>query len=426
MIKQTNLQRRTFIKTAATGGAALTMFGVNKPASARPVGANDSLRIERIIAHVVEIKLGFTYSTGTQTTARAIIWEIAAGDHTGLGECNLALHEATPGIHVKVQDLPKALSPWVSPLFGRDAKELEALLPPMPRRLNWDLLVTREGLSIALYDLVGKAHGLPVHTLLGGRRRNRVPGMPVIHVGPVDVMIRRAGMWLDAGYRFLKVKLCGNFKNDSEAVHGIRKLAGPNVSIQVDANAGYKDLAEAEKAVRSLMPCQIDSFEDVFDAPVEQIAELRRRTGARIMVDREAYWPNVYEITQTGAFDVVNHHPNNQGGLATALQIDAVATAAGLQTAIGSSGLFGIQDAAFQMLASVIGLSRPCEDIGLPPYYSGPTKGQYSFDHEPSVIRKPFPIRNGVINIPDTPGLGVELDRKKLECLTVDKIEFTR
>ena len=119
-----------------------------------------------------------------------------------------------------------------------------------------------------------------------------------------------------------------------------------------------------------------------------------------------------------------NQHPNNQGGLATAIQIAAVAEAAGLTTAIGSSGRFGIQDAAFQTLSSVIGLSRPCEDIGLIPYFSGPTKGEYAFEHEPTVIRKPYPIVDGVIHISDEPGLGIELDRESLRKFTIDTISL--
>ena len=107
-----------------------------------------------------------------------------------------------------------------------------------------------------------------------------------------------------------------------------------------------------------------------------------------------------------------------------ALDIDAVATAAGLETAIGSSGHFGIQDTAFQVLSSVIGLTRPCEDIGILPYYEGPTKGEYKFDRKPSAIKHPYPIIDGVIHIPDEPGLGIELDRRKLDALAVDTIEL--
>lgn|GEM_PF-1000237 len=426
MIKKAHLPRRDFIKTAAAGGAALGLLGIENPAAAMVGSSSRDLRIERIIANIVKMKLGFTYSTGTREHASAIIWQVITPSHIGLGESGLALNKATPGNALEVSRLRQALSPWVTPLFGQDAGRLEALLTPLPDILNRDLLVTREGLSVALYDLVGKAFGLPVHTLLGGRRRNLVPGMPVIHVAPPDVMVRRACNWLAAGYRFLKIKFRGDIDLDVAAIRGIREAAGPDIPIQVDANAGYPNIDDAEKAIRALLPYNIYSFEDMLHATIDQLAQLRQRTGARIMVDRQAYWPFVYKVISGHAADVINHHPNNQGGLATALQIDAVATAAGLETSIGSSGLVGIQDAAFQSLSTVISLTRPCEDIGLIPYYSGPTKGEYDFDYEPSVIKNPYPIKDGIIYVPDLPGLGVELDHYKLEKMTVEKIEFNK
>jgi L-alanine-DL-glutamate epimerase-like enolase superfamily enzyme len=301
---------------------------------------------------------------------------------------------------------------------------LEALLIPLPRELNWDLLVVREGLSIGLHDLVGRAHGLPVHALLGGARRRRIPGMPVIHVAPPDVMVRRSLKWVEAGYRYLKVKFRGSLDEDVRAVGAIRKAAGSGVGIVVDANDGYALVEDAARAMEALKPCGVDYFEDMLSASNESLAELRRRTGCRIMVDRQAYWPHVHEVIRAGAADVINHHPDNQGGLAAALQIDALALAAGLETAVGSAGMFGVQNAAFMQLAAVVGLTRPCEDIGILPYAEGPTRGEYAMDERPVAIRRSYPIERGVIEVPDAPGLGVELDPERLERFEIGRLEF--
>ena len=137
------------------------------------------------------------------------------------------------------------------------------------------------------------------------------------------------------------------------------------------------------------------------------------------MVDKQSYWPNVREVVECGAADVINHHPNLRGGLDLALKIDDVASAWGIPTAVGSSGVFGIQDAAFQALSAVVGVTRPCEDIGLQPYYSGPTRGEYDFDRDPDLLRRPYSIVRGTIQIPDRPGLGVDLDPRKLSRATV-------
>ena len=390
---------------------------------------SSELRIDRILGHVVECGLDFTYSTGTWSRARSVIWEIHAGAHVGLGESSMATGESGSGFGggddpSDWSALQRMLEPRVARLLGRNALESEAILEPMPQQRDPDLMVIREALSIALYDLVGCASGLPVHALLGGMRRSEMPGMPVIHVGPIQVMARRAQKWAGAGYRYLKVKFRGELGEDVEALKAIRVAVGADVRLAIDANAGYQELEEALRAIEALRPCGVEYFEDMLDADDGQIAQLRRLSKARIMVDRQAWWPHVHEVVAAGAADVINHHPNNQGGLGIALQIDAVATAAGLETAIGSSGVFGIQDAAFMQLGTVIGLTRPCEDIGMMPYYSGPTAGEYAFDREPCVISTPYPIRSGMIGVSSSPGLGVELDPERLAACEVGQIEY--
>lgn len=399
--------------------------------------------IEKIFAHIVQNKLGFTYSIGAVEESQSLIWELVAGSHHAFGEAGWAaqiqhaqgergadgmastLSAKSCSTQSISRDDHRLMAGFAEPLLGKKPDHLEALLPPMPDHgFHGAWVMCREGLSIALYDLVGRRYGVPVHTLLGGKRRDRAPGMPVIHVGPPEVMARRAHQWVKAGYRYIKVKFRGELEQDLEALKEIRRKIGYEVVMQVDANDGYTSIPAAEKAIRAMMPLGIDLFEDMLNAPLEEIARLRQLTGARIMVDKQSYWPNIREVCRCGAADVVNHHPNLRGGLAVAMAVDAVASAWGVPTAIGSSGECGIQDAAFQHLAALIGLSRPCEDIGLQPYYSGPTKGEYAFEHDPNMIRESFPIIDGFICIPDRPGLGVDIDRKRLESATVKTVVF--
>ena len=344
------------------------------------------------------IGMDFTYSSGHHTYAECLIFEIRCDGFTGLGE--------SPGNwDLAVESARK--------LLGRDPRQLEALLSFLTCADSEQKLV-REGLSIALYDLVGKMCGMPVYALLGGQRRNDFPGMPVVHVGTPEVMARRAKKWVNAGYRFLKLKLRGNSQEDLEAVRAVRKAIGDEIDLQVDANIGYRGAEEALSVIQRMEDVRISIVEDIVDSDLDTYSRIRARIAPRLMVDGEAWWPNVHNVIARGAADVINHHPNNQGGLATALQIDAVATAAGLVTAIGSCGYFGIQNSAFQMLATVIGLERPCEDIGLLEYHSGPTASEYLWGGAPTVVKETYPIRDGKIHVPDVPGLGLELDPERL------------
>lgn len=404
---------------------------------------NSKIIIDSVTAHVVEVKVGFTYSTSSLNKGRAIIWEVKSGSHVGIGEARLSgessilrsgfkshlkakLKKLLLPLISKEVNLKKNIKPIATKIIGSDPLNIENILFPLPKsHKDYFSRWTREGLSIALFDLAGKIQGVPVHKLLGGARRKEVPGMPVIHVAEPVHMGRLAKCWTDSGYRFLKVKFRGLHEEDVESIKSIRDSVGFDIPIQVDSNHGYTKIDQAARVIEGLKDYNIDCYEDMLNAPIEQIAELRHRTGARIMVDGYAYWPYVNEVIRAGAADIINHHPNNQGGLGVALLINAAALAAGLETSIGSSGLFGIQNTAFQMLSAVIGLPRPCEDIGLVPYYSGPTKDMYDFDCEPNVLKQLYTIVNGTIQIPDNPGLGVEIDRDKLENLTIERFEFS-
>ncbi|MHB0875643.1 MAG: mandelate racemase/muconate lactonizing enzyme family protein [Anaerolineae bacterium] len=364
--------------------------------------------IEQISVCQCHLTLDFTYSPkefgGHLTDCHPLLFRVQAGGQVGLGECfsdggewELALESAQR-------------------LLGADPMRLEGLLESLSCARLRERRV-REGLSIALYDLVGRLAGVPTYVLLGGCQRRVVPGMPVVHVAPPEVMARRAAKWVDEGYRYVKLKLYGEAAPDLAAVERVRRQVGPDVELQADANRGYADIGQAQEQMRRLAGLGVAVVEDLLDGGPEAYCELPRDLGPKIMVDNEAWWPNVQRVVALGAADVINHHPNNQGGLGTALRVDAVATAAGLITAIGSSGLLGIQDAAFQTLSAVVGLQRPCEDIGLLPYCEGPTAGEYHWQGYPSAVAEPYPIVSGQVRIPARPGLGVEVDEARLASL---------
>lgn len=397
------------------------------------------MRIDRVVVHLLEIRIGFSYSMGTMESARSLVVEVAAGPHTGWGECGWA--NAMSGARADSSTLASRLidagrtTAWpddddaicrdmIAPLLGADPMRIGALLPRFSGDFAERRRLLREALSIALYDLAGRIAGVPVATLLGGSRRDVFPGMPVVHVGPPAVMARRAASWVKHGYRHVKVKIAGHAEEDAQRVRAIRGAIGEQVPIQLDANDGYPRIEQAVRAIELLKPLGIELYEDMLAAPIADIAALRKATGVRVLVDKESYWPQVLDVCKLGAADVINHHPNLRGGLDVALDIDAVAGAFGVPTAVGSSGVFGIQNTSFQCLAQVVGLTRPCEDIGLSPYYDGPTRGEYNFDRAPSVLVRDNQIMDGLIHMSNAPGLGVEIDSAKVAAAEIHRTEY--
>jgi len=122
----------------------------------------------------------------------------------------------------------------------------------------------------------------------------------------------------------------------------------------------------------------------------------------------------------TGLVDIVNQHPHNQGSMTNALKIAHAAQTAGVENAIGSSGILGIQNTAFLHLAAVTGLTRPCEDIGMHAYFDNPVRSLLQFGSRPTILRNPVPIVAGILTLPEGPGLGIEINREALQCVTVE------
>src|SRR5713101_7805620 len=128
------------------------------------------------------------------------------------------------------------------------------------------LVTAISAIDIALWDLMGKATGRPVVALLGGALRPRVPayvtGFYYRDGERPDDLRREAMLYLEQGYRTLKVKVAGlPPEADAERVGVIRKAVGREVAIMIDANQGW-DLPTAIRAARLCEPHDIFWLED--------------------------------------------------------------------------------------------------------------------------------------------------------------------
>ena len=290
-------------------------------------------------------------------------------------------------------------------LIGADARKLDALLPPTENRQEH---VVCEPVSIALHDLVGKLAGLPLHALLGGARAKRVPLMPCLFPESFDHARTAAKQWLAERYRHLKVKLVGDPDEDLGRVRAVRSAAPADVVLQGDANEGYKTLDAAYDAVARLGEAGLDVFEDPLEGGVAEYAELcrRRQPGdAKVMVDMLARrTEDLAEVLREGAADVVGIHPVQPGSLTRARHHARLAQSMGVPVVIGGTGYTGISPAAYQHLAAVVTPDAPCGALG----------GHFDHGMPRSMARAPLPIRDGHVDIPDRPGLGVELNEEVL------------
>jgi L-alanine-DL-glutamate epimerase-like enolase superfamily enzyme len=266
------------------------------------------------------------------------------------------------------------------------------------------------GIDIALWDLCGRALGVPVWRLLGGRYRDRVPAYASGGWAPVGGIGAQMAQYVERGHRAVKLRvgLQDASVNDSAArVREVRDTLGPDVGIMVDAH-GTWSVREAQRFARKVEECDLAWLEEpVSPENVEGQAEVRRSTDIPIAAGESEQTRFAFrDMIAAGAVDVCQPDPAIAGGITETQRIAALAAAHGLTVAPhlwGSAILF----AAGLHLA----VSTPCV-----------TLVEFSRGHNPllnDLVEETVDLEDGHVLAPDRPGLGLTLRRDYVKEITV-------
>lgn len=281
-------------------------------------------------------------------------------------------------------------------LLGKNAAMLDHLLNPAGANGG------NEVLSQALHDLVGRTLGLPAYQLEGGATRTRIPVIPCLFPESPEDAAAKARGFVEQGYRGLKFKTYGTIDEDLAHLRAIRAVVPREFVLQTDANRGYKDpKAFAETCLQEFANGGIDIFEDPVEGTLQDYAALRGKTRIKIMIDIAARSNDaVRDILLTQAADIVNQHPNHQGGYARSRLRGSACELFGTTVWMGGTGYAGVGVGHWLQLAANRGLSLPVGELG------------GWIDHgfaAPLLVDHPIP-RDGIVELSDAPGCGVELD----------------
>jgi L-alanine-DL-glutamate epimerase-like enolase superfamily enzyme len=267
------------------------------------------------------------------------------------------------------------------------------------------------GIDIALWDLLGKACGQPVARLLGGYYRHRIKPYASIlfdEPGPLADNIRSIA---SRGFRAIKLGWRPFGRRDSAfdelLVKTARDAAGPGIDLLVDAGGseqfwphGYK---WAKRTAEMLANYQIGWFEEALPPDdIEGFIRLRNVspipiTGGEVLTRRQSFQPWI----ERGALDIVQPDATKCGGLTEARRIAWMAYDHNIQfVSHGWNTAIGL--AADLHLAAAIPVAKYVEYLTPAPYID-------------EIIACPFQLdAEGYLAIPETPGLGVELNREAL------------
>lgn len=371
------------------------------------------MKIINIRAHVLEAALSepFAYSRAWYAKRHSLIVEIETDQGlVGWGECYgpARINAAV------VRELGAVL-------MGQDALRTEFIWHDLYARLRdhgqkGSILQGLSGIDIALWDLKGKYFGQPVHRLMGGPVRDKVTayatGLYRRQDGdPTRYLAEEAVQYRAQGFSAVKLKVGFGIEDDMRAARAVRAAIGADTRMMIDANHAY-DAVAAIKLGRRIEELDIDWFEE--PVPPEDIdGHVRVRAALTIPIasgECEFTRLGFRPLLERQAVDIVQPDTCAAGGLSECKKIADMAFAYGVRFMPHVWGT-GIATAAALQLLAVI---QPCTPISLQP-----EEPMLEFDRTEHPIRAallstPIDHVNGVVSVPQTPGLGIEVDRQAL------------
>ena len=285
-------------------------------------------------------------------------------------------------------------------LIGRDARDREAALHALDARVE-GAPSAKAALDIALHDLVARSIGIPLWQLLGGRARATLQISRVISMGEPTAMAAAARRHVGDGFRTVKVKVgdASDPRLDVQRVMAVRDAIGPDIAIKVDVNQGWRSPGTAIQMIRAIEPSHPAYIEQpVLWWDMEGLAEVRRQTGAIIMIDEGCHGPrDMLRAVNLRAADLVNIKLMKTGGILNALKLNAIAEAAGISAQVGTMVESSIASAA-GLHAAIAMANVKTVEMGGPLMLAediGDARSWY---------------RHDLVSVPDSPGLGIDVD----------------
>jgi D-galactarolactone cycloisomerase len=281
-------------------------------------------------------------------------------------------------------------------------------------------------LEVALWDIIGKATGRPVCQLLGGRVRDRVLAYATglyyypAQADPSAARVAEARRYVDQGFRAIKMKVGGLTRDeDIREVQRIRAAIPDEMALMVDANGAY-DSRTAIALGRSLEQLGVAWFEEpVQRSDLDGYVEVKRAldlpiTGGEHLATLDGFVP----LVSRRAVDIVQPDVANCGGLAEARRIAALASAFHVRVLPHVWGTPLAIAAALHFAATLPSVPATVRPMALA------QEPIFEFDCTPHPIRESLLTdvlrpQDGWLRIPDSPGLGVEVDRSVLERFAV-------
>ena len=294
-----------------------------------------------------------------------------------------------------------AFEDLVLPLaVGRDCSDIALLMTELQRRLhnsgrNGPAGFALSGLDVALWDIAGKAAGMPLYRLLGGRAAAPVPVYAsLLRYGDAGLVERNAAAAVERGYELVKVH-----EITEACVAAARAAIGPAIPLMVDCNCPWP-AEEAVAMARRLTRQNLKWLEEPVWPPDDYagLARVRREGGVPVAAGENAGTPQDF-LALGQAVDFIQPSLPKIGGITALRQIIETAKARGVAVALHSPFFGPSLIASLHVIAALL---------------PGGVVERFYCDLEASPLGEAVEASDGMMHVPDGPGLGLTVDERVL------------
>lgn len=350
---------------------------------------------------------GFADSYTTFDRAKAVLVKVHCDSgHVGIGEA-CALEPEFYG--ETLESIEATIHGHVAPaITGMDPRNVNRVLAQVDRALA-RVTCVKEGIDLALHDLLGKVREVPVWELLGGKFRDRVRIASEIGSDEPEAMAERAREIVDEGITVIKLKGSADTALDIERVRAVHDAVGAEAALRIDPNTAWSTTGTIQ-VMTAVADCGLEVLEQpIPTGDLKGLAHIRRNTDVPVMADESVFTTKeAVKLHDYDAADLLNLKIAKTGGLSNGKRFEAVADALGLGAIAGTELEPGIASVAKIHFAASL--------------RNHPLASEFTevVQLDGSILVDPPELVSGALVVPDGPGFGVEIDEDRLAEYEID------
>ncbi len=360
------------------------------------------MRISGVDIYYFDIPLSqpFRIAIGTVSAANNVLVRVHTDEGiTGLGEsCPFApitgeTQETNIAVARNLRDM----------LIGKDPLAIEPFLGLAGGLVHSNPSIVA-AFDMALYDILGKAASLPLCRLLGGEPRQLETDITADLDTP-EKMAARAKDFIAQGYRTIKIKVGQAPELDIARLEAIREAIGYNPGISIDANQGWT-VPQARTALKGMEKFKVLFVEQpVASWDVDGLKAIRQNSPIPVMADEALFTPqDAVKLIKAEACDYFNIKLMKAGGITNSLKISHIAEGGNVRAMVGC------------MLETRLALTAAAHLMAARKNIIFADLDGYA-SHTVDPVIGGMDVKGGAITLPESPGLGVDIDPAFLKKL---------